>query len=215
LDSGLSADAVLRLAIVNLRCLQNKATLWLQLSPPDRDLFLLIASLNSWHALDVAFDTIRERLLSEKIVELILRPPGLQKHKGTAINAERARTLQNFDLILMTRRLSPESVVRYGKAVIETFGKEKLVRCLRWLVTHVARELVYLNDVLSSPKQKALTPRAIKLVVGFISILRDLDLEINQEEIAKLKTALGRSSVIAKFPDGELEPLITVLAAFE
>jgi hypothetical protein len=48
-DSSLLVSDVSRLTIVNLLCLQSQRTLWLQLSPPDRDFFPLIARLMALH----------------------------------------------------------------------------------------------------------------------------------------------------------------------
>jgi hypothetical protein len=191
LESGFSPDEVLQRTIVNLRRLRDKAELWLKLQPPDRDLFLLIASLNSWNALDVAFDTIRVTLLSEKIVPLVLRgPAGANKAGATRITAEQARKLQNFDSILFRRKLVSKSLVRYGRAVIEIYGKEKLVRWLGSFVTDINRELLFANDILMSPKQKALTSNELSVLVESVSVVCHLELEIDKEEVAKLKEAL-------------------------
>jgi hypothetical protein len=213
--STLQPSEILERTIVNLHRLQGKAELWLRLPPPDRDFFRLIASLNSWHALDVAFDTIRETLLDEKIVTLMLREPEATKSKTRAIRANQARRLKNFDSILIQRRWILNPAVRYGRAVIEKFGREKLRKHLDWHVALLKLELEGLSDLLESPKQNAIKPRKLESIVKSITIARELELDVNAEVVQKLRETLRKPAALALFSSGELEPLITVINPIE
>jgi hypothetical protein len=196
--NDIPADQILEHTKVNLYKLAQKAKLWLKLPTEERDLFLLIASLNSFKALMVAFDVIKERLLDGKIVELILKGSFDRKKAVTPVKANEVKGLSNYWAILSKKKILARPFIQYGKAVAEKFGKEKVVQYVSWFLTAVTRNLEFIVDVLEAPKQKAITVQQLDGLITDFTVVRELGLNIDHTEVIKLMYALRNPEIVEK-----------------
>jgi hypothetical protein len=207
------SEQILRTTVVNVRKLSRKAKLWLTLPVEDRDLFLLIASLNSFKALDLAFDVIRDHLLEEKNVELILKGTSTRKSAVTPVKAGCVRHLPNYWPILCKKKIRSGALIRYGKAVEEVFGREKLLRFFAGFSVGVSRNLAYVTEVLTAPKEKALCPDDLDTFIHTFSVIHELGLDINRTQVAQLIAAVTNPDIIAKLEYPNAPELVAIASS--
>jgi hypothetical protein len=191
-------DQVLKTAVVNRYKLALKAKLWLRLQPEERDLFLLIASLNSFKALDIALDVIKDRLVDEKIAELVLQQSVTRKAAVKRLKAEQAKELTNYGTVFGMKKFLPGPFIKYGKAVAEALGQDRLRRFLSWFSFSVSRYLAYVTDVLSCPKPKALGPDDLDRLISDFAVIREFGLDVDRAAVAKLSSSLASPDIVAK-----------------
>jgi hypothetical protein len=196
-ECGVPADQILSQASINVLKLKCKAKLALQLPPEERDQYLLLLSLNSFGALEIALDVIKEKLVDEKIAELILKGALIEKREVKRVTAAQAQKFANYWSMLSRKKMRAETVIKYGKAVIEALGNEKFKQLFSWFPVAVARRVDYVNDILPAPKQKALSAEELNKFIGEFAIIKELDLPMDRVGVAKLSEAISNPDVIA------------------
>jgi hypothetical protein len=109
--------------------------------------------LNSFGALDIALDVIKEKLVDEKIAELVLKGSRIEKTAVKCVTATEAQKMENYGPLVSQKKIIPEVLIKYGKAVSEALGCEKFKRLFSYFPVSVARKLEFVNDVLTAPRR--------------------------------------------------------------
>jgi hypothetical protein len=191
-----SASLIFRRTCVTAFSLERKARLALQLPPEDRDRCLLLLSLNSFRALDVALPVIREKLVSEDIAEPILKGSLNPRHACWTWTADDTKKLTSIWGVLTKKKIHAAPVIRYGKAVAEAIGQEKLAEFFAWFPRSVGRKLEYVVAVLASPKEGALEAKELDHFIDDFEIIRELRLTIDRLAVEKLVAALENPEIV-------------------
>jgi hypothetical protein len=127
----------------------------------------------------------------------VLKDVRIPKVKARRAKAADVRALRSQWTLIAEKKMRSEALIRYGKAVGEIIGKEKLWRLLSLFVTRVGRQVAFVNDVLVRPKEGAIQAELEGLLRDLV-IVRELGLPIDRQGIVRLAAALADEAVVEK-----------------
>jgi hypothetical protein len=209
---------------LNFGCLGRKAALALKLRKSDATVDLITLCENSYKALDVLFDHLMRVNPSDFLAAapVILRKSYHDTRDAiftlsTAIASQGRRAARSLGGARMPRwfvrgrKLLGTPYVRYARAAMPTWGKEKVFEFLSGHLPALNRSIRFVIDVLGDPKEGGLDAKDFEGIFETMKIVADLKPPFDRELLKRFADILQNSDVSVSDPFPGWQELIELV----